>query len=101
MDAWLLEDGFPALTPEEVAALPHDDLGPTMVGSTWALVSVALVFISLRVYCKITRHKALWWDDNFLIASWVRPPLPREKTPPQTRLPNQTCRSSSQPRPAP
>lgn len=67
------EDGFPALTPEEVAALPHDDLGPTMVATSWALVAIALVFIVLRVYCKITRKRALWWDDHFLVVSWVSP----------------------------
>lgn len=69
------EDGFPALTPEEFAALPHDDLGPALVGTSWTFVGLALVFICLRVYCKLTRRRMLWWDDHFLIVSWVREPL--------------------------
>lgn len=70
------ENGFPALTPEEFAALPHDDLGPTLVATSWACVGLALVFIALRVYCKLTRRRVLWWDDHFLIMSWVSPVPP-------------------------
>lgn len=73
MEVRLPEGGFPALTPEEVAALPHDDLGPTMLGTSWTFVAFAFIFISLRVYCKIARNRMLWWDDHFLILSWVSP----------------------------
>lgn len=39
--------------------------------SIWALTIVSAIFLGLRVYCKLTRHRALWWDDYFLIFSWV------------------------------
>jgi hypothetical protein len=48
-----------------------DDLGPTTRISLWLLVGAALVFLVLRVYCKIVRHRRLHADDNFLIAAWV------------------------------
>ena len=64
------------LSPEDLAQLPHDDLGPTVLATTWILVTLSLGFILLRVYCKFARHRALWWDDYILIASWVRKPSP-------------------------
>jgi hypothetical protein len=36
------------------------------------LTIAAAVFLALRVYCKLSRRRSLWWDDHFLIASWVR-----------------------------
>ena len=61
----------PMLSPAELAKLPHDNLGPTVLGTTWTFVTLSLSFILLRVYCKFARHRALWWDDYILIASWV------------------------------
>jgi hypothetical protein len=29
------------------------------------------VFLALRIYCKLSRRRSLWWDDHFLVASWV------------------------------
>ena len=49
----------------------YDDLGPTTRVSVWLLVGAALVFLVLRVYCKIVRHRRLHADDGFLIAAWV------------------------------
>jgi hypothetical protein len=49
----------------------YDDLGPTTRVSVWLLAGAALVFLVLRVYCKIVRHRRLHTDDNFLIAAWV------------------------------
>jgi hypothetical protein len=37
----------------------------------WPLLAVAGIFLGLRVYTKIARHRGLWWDDHLLIASWV------------------------------
>jgi hypothetical protein len=48
-----------------------DDVGPTTRISVWLLVGAALVFLLLRVYCKIVRHRRLHADDHFLIAAWV------------------------------
>lgn len=49
-----------------------NDYGPTMNTSLWTLVGVSLLFMSLRMYAKITKHRGLWWDDWVLIVSWVR-----------------------------
>lgn len=56
---------------------PNTDEGPQFLATVWILTIVATIFIVLRVYCKITGHKKLWWDDYVLAASWVRlcPPL--------------------------
>ncbi|KAK4444825.1 hypothetical protein QBC34DRAFT_498002 [Podospora aff. communis PSN243] len=61
----------PQLTPEELAALPHDDRGPALVATSWSLTCLAAIFLGLRVYCKMIRHRFLWWDDWILIAAWV------------------------------
>lgn len=49
-----------------------NDYGPTMNTSLWTLVGISLLFMSLRMYAKITKHRGLWWDDWVLIISWVR-----------------------------
>ncbi|KAI2616396.1 hypothetical protein GGS26DRAFT_449001 [Hypomontagnella submonticulosa] len=37
----------------------------------WVLISLATLFLGLRVFCKFKRHRGLWWDDWVLIASWL------------------------------
>ncbi|KAI0141843.1 hypothetical protein GGR57DRAFT_397830 [Xylariaceae sp. FL1272] len=37
----------------------------------WTLTVLALLFLALRVYCKLARSRGLWWDDYLLIASWI------------------------------
>lgn len=60
------------LSPEEIAALPHDDLGPLILALTWTLTAISLVFLALRIYCKsFLKGVALWWDDYVLVASWI------------------------------
>jgi len=61
----------PNLTPEEYAALPHDNAGPTLLASVWTLGVIATVFLGLRVYCRLLRRQHLWWDDGILIGAWV------------------------------
>lgn len=60
------------LTPEQLAALPHDNQAPKLLASIWSLIFVATVFLCLRIYCRLLRGQRLWWDDSILIASWVR-----------------------------
>lgn len=43
-----------------------------LLWAIWFLTIAAAVFLALRVYCKLSRRRSLWWDDHFLIASWVR-----------------------------
>ncbi|KAM7191313.1 hypothetical protein V8F20_009368, partial [Naviculisporaceae sp. PSN 640] len=59
------------LTPEEIAKLPHDDRGLAILLSHWLLTAAATVFLALRVYCKRSSRKRLWWDDWILIAAWL------------------------------
>lgn len=37
----------------------------------WTLTALAAVFLSLRLYCKLSLGRGLWWDDYLLIASFV------------------------------
>ena len=54
---------------------PVVDYSPLLLGSIWALTAVTTMFFSLRIYAKLSRHRSLWWDDYFLIVSWVRSTL--------------------------
>lgn len=49
----------------------HEDLGPLLDGVFWSLTILALVFLLLRLYSKLSRRRALWLDDYFLIVAWV------------------------------
>ncbi|KAL1836794.1 hypothetical protein VTJ49DRAFT_4636 [Mycothermus thermophilus] len=49
----------------------HENLGPLLDGVFWTLTTFALVFLALRLYCKFSRGRSLWWDDHFLIAAWL------------------------------
>ncbi len=44
---------------------------PRLMAATWLLTVFSAIFLGLRVYCKLSRGRRLWWDDHFLIASWV------------------------------
>ncbi|KAI0388038.1 hypothetical protein F5Y04DRAFT_274892 [Hypomontagnella monticulosa] len=46
-------------------------LGPMMNAVNWTLTVLAGIFLGLRVYCKFSRHRGLWWDDNVLIFAWA------------------------------
>ncbi|KAK4187927.1 hypothetical protein QBC35DRAFT_383787 [Podospora australis] len=58
-----------APTAEELALLPHDDAAPKLIGVVWTLVSISLLFLGLRLYCRMLKRQALWWDDLFLIGA--------------------------------
>ncbi|KAJ2907128.1 hypothetical protein MKZ38_007643 [Zalerion maritima] len=59
------------LSPEELAALPHDDHGNRVQFALWFTVSISAVFVGLRVYCKRITKRRLWWDDYLLVGSWI------------------------------
>jgi len=48
-----------------------DDLGPSTRVAVWLLVGSSAVFLGLRLYCKLIRHRRLHWDDWVLTAAWV------------------------------
>ena len=43
-----------------------------LLWAIWAFIIGSAVFLGLRIYCKLSRSRALWWDDRLLAASWVR-----------------------------
>ena len=56
------------------AAAPHEvvNYAPMLLWAIWVVTVVSGLFLGLRVYCRLTRNRAMWWDDYFLILSWVR-----------------------------
>jgi hypothetical protein len=50
---------------------PVPDLGQDINVSNWVLDGISGVFLCLRIYCKLLQRRRLWWDDHFLVASWV------------------------------
>ncbi|KAK4445194.1 hypothetical protein QBC34DRAFT_307414 [Podospora aff. communis PSN243] len=62
---------IPILTPEMLAALPHDNMGPTVLIVTWVMTAIASIFLALRLYCKISINRRIWWDDSILLASYI------------------------------
>lgn len=45
--------------------------GPSIISSTATLTVLCTLFLALRIYCKLSRSRGLWWDDHFLVVSWV------------------------------
>lgn len=68
---------FMPLTPEQLAALPHPNYAPKLLVTIWVLLGLAGAFLALRLYCKFSRHRGTWWDDWFLVGSWVSSFPPR------------------------
>ncbi|KAJ4288799.1 hypothetical protein N0V88_007126 [Collariella sp. IMI 366227] len=64
-------DGRPVLTPEQYAALPHNNDASKLLACIWGQGIVSTIFLSLRIYCRLKKRTRLWWDDIILIAAWV------------------------------
>ncbi|KAI0174031.1 hypothetical protein BJ166DRAFT_574367 [Pestalotiopsis sp. NC0098] len=47
------------------------DRGIETLGVIWSLTGASGIILVLRVYCKFSRHRGLWWDDYILILAWV------------------------------
>ncbi|KAK3938425.1 putative integral membrane protein [Diplogelasinospora grovesii] len=45
--------------------------GVLMDALLWFMLIMAGIFLGLRIYCKLFRARRLWWDDLFIILSWV------------------------------
>ncbi|KAI3331993.1 hypothetical protein HD806DRAFT_478994 [Xylariaceae sp. AK1471] len=45
--------------------------GVVLNSVNWSLTSLAAVFLALRVYCKLSRSRGLWWDDYILISAFI------------------------------
>jgi hypothetical protein len=48
-----------------------DNYGPVILVACWLVEVLSSIIIGLRVYCKLKRSRALWYDDYILIAAWV------------------------------
>ena len=48
-----------------------DERGTRLNSVLWSLTGASAVLLSLRIYSKLWSRKGLWWDDHFLIISWV------------------------------
>jgi hypothetical protein len=59
------------ISPDQWATLPHDDAGPMLRIIVWIMTSISGVFLGLRLYCRFSRRRGLWWDDLILLAGWV------------------------------
>jgi hypothetical protein len=57
--------------PAALANLPHEDESGKTLAIVWFLSAFSLVFLSLRLYCKYLVRNGWWWDEYFLVASWV------------------------------
>jgi len=60
-----------SLSPQQLALLPHNNAGPTLLIVSWTLTACATVFLGLRIYCKLLSHRSTYWDDWVLLAAWV------------------------------
>ncbi|KAK4099175.1 hypothetical protein N658DRAFT_475911 [Parathielavia hyrcaniae] len=49
----------------------HQNHGPYLLRVIWPLAALSTLFLALRLYCKLSRRHRLFWDDYFLLASWV------------------------------
>ena len=50
---------------------PSVDLGPLLNFTTWLMTGLAFAILMLRIYCKTSRKRRLWWDDYVLSLAWV------------------------------
>jgi hypothetical protein len=64
----ILESDAPTNSSQPV---DHDSYGPRILAACWLVEILSGIIIGLRVYCKLKRSRALWYDDYILIAAWV------------------------------
>ncbi|SPO07115.1 uncharacterized protein DNG_09809 [Cephalotrichum gorgonifer] len=50
---------------------PVEDFGPVLNYSIWMMTGVSFIVVALRVYCKTSRQRRLWWDDWLLKLAWI------------------------------
>lgn len=69
---WIQHTASPRdLEESEGAPAQVPNYASRMLWAIWSFTVASAVFLGLRVYCKLLRRRPLWWDDHFLIASWV------------------------------
>ncbi|CAI4215037.1 unnamed protein product [Parascedosporium putredinis] len=55
----------------EQPTLPHNNVTTELTAVIWVLIGLATLFFSLRIYCKKSRDRGLWWDDYLLLLAMV------------------------------
>jgi hypothetical protein len=45
--------------------------GNEILAVLWTLTTLSGVVLVLRIYCKMIRHRGMWWDDYVLVVAWV------------------------------
>lgn len=63
-----LPPGIPLL---ENIPTSGDNLGPQILVASWALTTLAAVFLFTRIFAKLWTRRGLWVDDYVLILAWV------------------------------
>ncbi|KAG7294608.1 hypothetical protein NEMBOFW57_004684 [Staphylotrichum longicolle] len=63
--------GPPAMPPDVLVSLPHDNAGPKLNAVFWTLSAISGLFVLARFCAKRLRRRAYWWDDWLLVASWI------------------------------
>jgi hypothetical protein len=48
-----------------------EDRGTRLDAVCWSLVAASAILLFLRIYSKLWSRRGLWWDDHFLLISWV------------------------------
>lgn len=47
------------------------DRNTTLTGVSWALASLATIFVTLRIYCRVFVTRNMWWDDWAIILTMI------------------------------
>ena len=59
------------MDPRDLADTTVSNDANRLLWAIWSFTVASAVFLALRIYCKLSRARTLWWDDHFLVASWV------------------------------
>ncbi|RMY92661.1 hypothetical protein D0862_09429 [Hortaea werneckii] len=50
---------------------PHENQGPLLVRTCWALIAISIVVVGGRLYAKIYKTRRLYWDDGLMILALI------------------------------
>ncbi len=55
----------------QISPRETEDYGPQLLYTIWFLTGLSGVFLGLRIFCKLWRHRSVWWDDYVLAAAFI------------------------------
>ncbi|KAI7703155.1 hypothetical protein KC353_g14277, partial [Hortaea werneckii] len=50
---------------------PHENQGPLLVRTCWALITISIIVVGGRLYAKIYKTRRLYWDDGLMILALI------------------------------